>query len=336
MAERDLHFMLHAVRLAARGLGHTAPNPCVGCVLVKDGIVIGTGRSADGGRPHAEPLALEQAGEKARGATAYVTMEPCSHHGKTPPCAEALINAGIARVVIACTDPDPRVNGSGITKLKEAGTEVITGVGEAQARRTLAGFFLRVQQNRPFITLKIATSLDGFMATVEGKSQWITGEEAREYGHMLRANHDAILTGIGTVLADDPALTCRIPGLETHSPKPYVLDRSGRLPAGSKLAQAGATVLAENSLPDVLAKLASDGVMRLLVEAGPTLSSAFLKAGLVDELYWFRAPIVMGAGKSAFAGFPAGSVPSELVRWNCQDTRSLGKDRLEIYTPPKE
>ena len=221
----DTHHMRHALTLAERALGRTAPNPAVGCVIVsRDGHVVGRGRTQDGGRPHAEAVALTQAGDAATGATAYVTLEPCAHHGQTPPCAEALANAGIARVVASVEDPDPRVKGKGFAMLRAAGVEVVTGLLEKETTELNAGFFLRITENRPLVTLKIAQSEDGKTARA-GDDKWITGEEARRFSHLLRAKHDAILIGVGTALADDPELTCRLPGLEKYSPLRVVLER---------------------------------------------------------------------------------------------------------------
>ncbi len=222
-------WMRLALSLAERGLGTTWPNPSVGCVLVKDGAPVGIGWTQPGGRPHAETMALQQAGEAACGATAYVTLEPCAHHGHTPPCVEALIAAGIAEVVVAVEDPDPRVSGKGLARLREAGLRVTTGVMEQEAAALNAGFFLRVREHRPFVSVKCATSLDGRVATSSGESQWITGAAARRHAHGLRARYDAILVGVGTVLADDPLLTCRLPGLVDRSPVRVVLDRQLRM-----------------------------------------------------------------------------------------------------------
>ena len=286
-------FMQHAIRLASDQLGRTAPNPAVGCVIVKDEHIIGTGATARGGRPHAETIALGVAGEKAKGATAYVTLEPCSHQGETGPCANALIKAGVAHVVIANQDPNPKVAGNGIKMLKEVGIEVMGGIAAEEATLLHEGFFRTQLHQRPLVTLKIASSLDSKIATASGHSQWITGPEARAYGHALRANHDAIATGIGTVLADNPSLTCRLAGREEDSPKRYVFDRQNRLPENAALHPC--EVLAHDSIEDALNDLAQQGITRLMVEAGPTLNTAFLKSGLVDWLYWFRAPITIGA-----------------------------------------
>src|SRR5262245_58482979 len=231
----DLGHMRAALALAARGLGRTWPNPAVGCVLVRGGHVVGRGWTQPGGRPHAETEALARAGEAARGATAYVSLEPCAHTGKTPPCADALIAAGIGRVVAAVQDPDPRVSGRGLARLRDAGLAVVTGMCAAEAAELNAGFFTRIKQGRPLVSLKLATSLDGRTATRSGDSRWITGDAARRRAHALRATHDAILVGTGTALADDPELTCRLPGLGDRSPVRVVLDRQLRLPDAAKL-----------------------------------------------------------------------------------------------------
>jgi diaminohydroxyphosphoribosylaminopyrimidine deaminase / 5-amino-6-(5-phosphoribosylamino)uracil reductase len=232
----DVEHMAAALSLAARNLGQVWPNPAVGCVVVDAaGRVVGRGFTQPGGRPHAETEALAMAGERARGGTAFVTLEPCAHHGKTPPCAEALIAAGIARCIAAIEDPDPRVSGRGLAMLRQAGIAVETGPLADQARTLNAGFLTRVTAGRPFVALKLATSLDGCIATRAGESRWITGEAARAFGHRLRATHDAIAVGSGTVLADDPELTCRLAGLEHRSPVRLVFDRRGRVPARAKV-----------------------------------------------------------------------------------------------------
>lgn len=224
-----------ALALARRGLGRVWPNPAVGCVIVKDGHVVGRGFTQSGGRPHAEPVALAMAGDAAQGADVYVSLEPCSHFGKTPPCADTLITAGVARVIAAAVDPDPRVSGRGLARLRDAGVDVVEGVRRDEAEALNAGFFSRVRTGRPLVTLKCATTLDGRIALSNGESKWITGPEARRRGHLLRCDHDAILIGSGTALADDPALTCRLPGLEGCSPVRVVMDGSLRLPVTSAL-----------------------------------------------------------------------------------------------------
>ncbi len=234
--ERDAHFMALALRLAGRGLGRTWPNPAVGCVVVKEGRIVGRGWTQPGGRPHAEVEALRRAGDQALGATVYVSLEPCAHYGRTPPCTMALLHAGVRRVVAATQCPDRRVDGKGIAQLRQAGVEVTLGLMRTEAEALNAGFFLKERSGRPLVTLKLASSLDGRIATRTGASQWITGEEARAWAHWLRATHDAIMIGSGTALADDPSLTCRLPGLEDRSPVRIVLDGRLRLPATSRLA----------------------------------------------------------------------------------------------------
>jgi diaminohydroxyphosphoribosylaminopyrimidine deaminase/5-amino-6-(5-phosphoribosylamino)uracil reductase len=348
-----------ALSLAARNLGQVWPNPAVGCVIVDaTGHVVGRGCTQRGGRPHAETEALAMAGGRARGGTAYVTLEPCAHHGKTPPCAEALIAAGITRCVAAIDDPDPRVSGRGLGKLTEAGIAVETGLLADRARALNIGFLTHVATGRPFVALKLATSLDGRIATRTGESRWITGEAARAFGHMLRATHDAIAVGSGTVLADDPELTCRLKGLEDRSPVRLVFDRRGRILPTAKIMAGkpptwivGHRTANQNNnvsqyieiardadpvawLSEALGKLGNAGLTRILVEGGATLATSFLKAGLVDRLYWFRAPIVIGGD-----GLP-GIAPllvdrlAESVGLRCVGRRALGNDVLELYDRP--
>lgn len=321
-----------ALALARRALGRVWPNPAVGCVLVRPGgaggRVVGRGWTAPGGRPHGETAALARAadGAGADGATAYVTLEPCDHHGETPPCTEALIEAGIRRVVIAVEDPDPRVSGRGVARLRRAGITVDVGLRAAEARESHAGFFLRVTEGRPLVTLKLATSLDGRIATGTGASRWITGAAARARVHALRANHDAVMVGVGTAIADDPDLTCRLPGLADRSPVRIVMDSHMRLPLDSRLvahagesptwliavaggasarraalAEAGIRIIevaAESTgrvdVAAALTALAAAGLTRLLVEGGGDLAASLLRAGLVDRMVWVRAPMVIG------------------------------------------
>lgn len=315
--------MLAALGLAARGLGLVAPNPAVGCVIVSQDRVVGRGWTQPGGRPHAEAEALARAGAAARGATAYITLEPCAHHGKTPPCADALLAAGVSRCVIATDDPDPRVNGAGMARLRAAGVTVEEGLCRAAAERLNAGFFSVVRKGRPLVTLKLASSLDGRIACQGGDSKWITGPLARRRGHLLRASHDAVMVGSGTALADDPRLDVRLSGLADAKPLRVVLDSRLRLPlthdlvtrakaqatlvftatpgaAPESLAAAGVEVAGVASGPDgldvaeVMAQLAGHGVTRLLVEGGGLLAAALLKADLVDRLVVFRAPKIIG------------------------------------------
>lgn len=357
--------MRAALSLAARGLGRTWPNPAVGCVLVRDGAVIGRGWTQPGGRPHAETEALARARALcggAEGATAYVTLEPCNHYGKTPPCALALVEAKVARVVVACQDPDPRVAGGGLARLRDAGIEVTTGVCEAEALALNEGFFNRITLGRPLITCKVASTLDGRIATATGESQWITGPTARAWGHRLRASHDAILVGIGTALSDDPELTCRLPGLEDRSPLRVVVDSSLRLPPTAKLAAtAGSiptwvvtgpspdsdrvkalTALGVEAIPVAAAKgrvdpaaamaaLAGRGITRLLVEGGAAMAGALLGAGLVDRLEWFRAASLIGGdGLPAVAGFGVEALAA-MARFERTSVRSAGADLAESY-----
>ncbi|MBP2310770.1 diaminohydroxyphosphoribosylaminopyrimidine deaminase/5-amino-6-(5-phosphoribosylamino)uracil reductase [Azospirillum soli] len=359
----DLRYMRAALALAARGLGNTWPNPAVGCVLVKDGAVVGRGWTQPGGRPHAETEALARAGASAHGATAYVTLEPCNHHGKTPPCSEALVAAGVARVVVACGDPDPRVAGGGLERLRAAGIAVVTGVCEAEAWALNEGFFRRIQDHRPLYTLKAATTLDGRIATHSGVSQWITGPTARAWGHRLRASHDAIMVGIRTALTDDPELTCRLPGLTHHSPVRIVVDSRLRLPLTGRLAATARAVptwivtredadaarleaftdcgvevirvTADSAgLPDLgeaSAVLARRGLTRVLVEGGATLAASLLRAGLADRLEWFRASSVMGGdGLPAVHGFGVDAL-DQMARFTRVSVRQAGEDLVESY-----
>jgi len=364
--EADTGFMRAALGLAPRGLGTVWPNPAVGCVIVRQGRVVGRGWTQPGGRPHAETEALARAGAAARGATAYVTLEPCAHHGETPPCAQALIDAGLGRVVVALEDPDPRVDGGGIRMLREAGIATETGLCGPEAAALNAGFLRRVRDGRPMVTLKAATTLDGRIATRGGDSQWITGEAARAQGHLLRANHDAILIGAGTAMADDPELTCRLAGLEDRSPVRVVLDGRLRLPlthrlvvgagevptwlfafaAGDKArvarrrayVEAGVEVIDaeadESGNPDpyaVLAELARRGITRLLIEGGGRVAATFLAAGLIDEIVWFRAArIIGGDGVPVIAGFGTERL-EEAVDAHLVDMRYVGEDVMERY-----
>ncbi|MCA3420245.1 MAG: bifunctional diaminohydroxyphosphoribosylaminopyrimidine deaminase/5-amino-6-(5-phosphoribosylamino)uracil reductase RibD [Roseomonas sp.] len=359
----DLLHMRVALALARRGLGNAWPNPAVGCVLVKDGRVIGRGWTQPGGRPHAETEALRRAGDAARGATAYVTLEPCSHHGRTPPCCEALAGAGIARVVMAMRDPDPRVNGRGLAMLRGAGIVVEEGLLEAEARALNAGFFRRIQAGMPVVTLKLASTLDGRIATASGESRWITGQAARREVHALRARHDAILVGSGTVLADDPDLTCRIPGMERVPMLRVVADARLRTPPAARLVQgaalapvliitapghppaaqapfiaAGADIVTVPAhaaggldLPSLLRALGRRGVTRVLAEGGAGLAAALLRQDLVDRLVWFHAPAVMGGdGHPALEGLRLAAL-SAMPRFRRTAQRALGDDMLSEF-----
>lgn len=355
--------MRAALALARRSLGRTWPNPAVGCVIVKDGVVVGRGRTQDGGRPHAEVDALNQAGEAARGATAYVTLEPCSHFGKSPPCADALVNAGVVKVVSAMEDPNPQVNGQGHARLRAAGIEVEVGARAKEAAEINAGFLLQLRESRPLFHLKVASSLDGRIATASGESKWITGPAARADGQRLRATHDAILVGANTVAADDPELSCRLPGLDGYSPVRIVLDSKARTSPGSKLALTASKTpvwlmctrdapararealqakgvqvieVASNAqgrvdIPATARALCERRLTRVLVEGGGEVAAAFLKANLVDRLTSYQAGLLMGAdSRSAVALLgleKLGSAP----RFTLVSSRALGGDVVETW-----
>src|SRR3982075_1654034 len=361
----DQRFMQLALTLGRRGQGRTWPNPAVGAVVVRDGVIIGRGWTQPGGRPHAEPEALRHAGEAARGATLYVTLEPCSHVGKSPPCADAIIAAGISRVVSAIEDPNPEVAGQGHAKLRAAGIAVDIGLGGLEAARDHAGHFRRIREGRPHVILKLAVSSDDKIGTAGRKPAAITGEAAKARVHLLRAQCDAIVVGIGTVQADDPLLTCRLPGMEARSPVRVVLDRALRIPSTSrlvhsaretplwvmtsnlseapaamKLGASGAQVMrvATTTTPPpgldlaaVLHALAEKGITRLLVEGGSRLASSFVAAGLVDEAWLLRGPEPVGAdGVAALDALPLSAItgsPALKVR----ASESLGQDTLTIY-----
>jgi len=351
--------MTLALALGRRGLGRTWPNPAVGAVIVKDGVIVGRGWTQPGGRPHAEVEALRRAGEAARGATLYVTLEPCSHYGKSPPCADAIVAAGVSRVVSALEDPNPEVASRGHARLRAAGIAVEIGVGAAQARRDHAGHIRRMRDGRPHVMLKLAVAADGKVAAAGRRPLPITGAAARERVHLFRAQSDAILVGIGTALADDPMLTCRLPGMASYSPVRVVLDSALRLPPGSRLVRSAgevpvwviagleasrsteaslrsqgievARVEATNGhldLAAVLKLLAERGITRLLVEGGPTVAAALLAADLVDEAMLFQSPKSVGAeGLDAFDR----PVATSLSRLKLAETEQIGPDRLDIY-----
>jgi diaminohydroxyphosphoribosylaminopyrimidine deaminase/5-amino-6-(5-phosphoribosylamino)uracil reductase len=360
----DQRFMRLALALGQRGQGRTWPNPAVGAVAVKDGVIVGRGWTQPGGRPHAEPVALLQAGEAARGATLYVTLEPCSHVGKSPPCADAIIAAGIARVVSAIEDPNPEVAGQGHARLRAAGITVDIGLGAQQAAHDHAGHFRRIRDKRPHVILKLAVSADGKIGAAGRQPVAVTGEAARARVHMLRAQCDAVLVGIGTVQADDPLLTCRLPGMEARSPVRVVLDRALRIsgtsrlvhsarvtplwlmtsslseaPAAMKLGAAGAQVIRVpvTSAPPgldligVLHALAEKGITRLLVEGGARVASSFIAAGFVDEVWLLRGPDTIGAdGVAALDALPLSAITgSPAFKVRASDT--LENDTLTIY-----
>jgi diaminohydroxyphosphoribosylaminopyrimidine deaminase / 5-amino-6-(5-phosphoribosylamino)uracil reductase len=353
--------MRAALALARRGLGRVWPNPAVGCVIVHAGAVVGRGWTQPGGRPHGETEALARAGEAARGATAYVSLEPCAHWGKTPPCADALAAAGVARVVVPIEDPDARVAGKGIARLRAAGIAVETGLCAAEAREVNAGFLTRLERGRPLVTLKLASSLDGRIAMASGESRWITGEAARARAHLLRATHDAVMVGSNTVLADDPQLTCRLNGLEDRSPVRVVVDGSLRVAltarvvaeanaastwfvvragvdelrrrtfaeCGVEIIEAPATPTGEVDLKAALVMLGHRGLTRLLVEGGGGLAAALLKADLVDRIAWFHAPRILGGdGRPAVAAMGLDALASA-PRFERLGLEAVGEDVLE-------
>jgi diaminohydroxyphosphoribosylaminopyrimidine deaminase/5-amino-6-(5-phosphoribosylamino)uracil reductase len=308
--------MAAAIALARRGRPASAPNPNVGCLIVKDSQVVARGWTQPGGRPHAEAMALAVAGDAARGATAFVTLEPCAHASpRGPCCTDALIAAGVARVVIAVQDPDPRTNGQGIARLQDAGIEVVFNVLPAEARAAMALWWMRQTDGRPFVTLKLATSLDGKIAMADGSSRWITGDRARAHGHLERASHQAILVGRGTLDADAPTLDVRLPGLAGRSPKKLLLT-SGAAPEGW-------TAIAS---PEVI-----EAVDSVLVEGGASAASAFLAADRVDRLLLYRAPILIGDGRAALSDIGLTDLADAHGRWRLTDSRLLGSDRLDVY-----
>ena len=318
-AAADWRFMGAALALASRGVGLATPNPSVGCVIVKDGRVVGRGWTQAGGRPHAEAVALAQAGTAARAATAYVTLEPCAHVSpRGPSCADSLIAAGIARVVIAAHDPDPRTNGDGAARLRTAGIAVTQGVRAAEAEAGLAGFLTRLRHARPHITLKLAVSLDGAIAMADGRSQWITGERARAAAHLERARSDLIVVGRGTWDADEPRLDVRLPGLEGRRPRIGVVGRGDGLPAHvEQFAK--------------LVALTADPALHVLVEGGVGLAASLIGADLVDQLILMRAPILIGGGRT-LGDIGLANLAQAHGRWANAGAMALGPDRIERYT----
>ncbi|MGY3437372.1 MULTISPECIES: bifunctional diaminohydroxyphosphoribosylaminopyrimidine deaminase/5-amino-6-(5-phosphoribosylamino)uracil reductase RibD [unclassified Marinovum] len=361
MQDDDIRHMAHALLLGRRGQGQCWPNPAVGCVIVRENRIVGRGWTQPGGRPHAETEALAQAGDLARGATAYVTLEPCSHHGQTPPCAEALIGAGVGRVVAAVEDRDARVSGRGFALLRAAGIDVTTGVLSAQAEADHAGFFLRQTQSRPFLTLKLATTLDGRIATATGESQWITGPAARREVHALRARHDAVMVGAGTARADDPSLTVRDLGV-TRQPVRVVVSRRLDLPLTGQLARSAAEVplwlchgpdadpdltsawqgLGARLVPcalssrqidtgSVMAALGEAGLTRVFCEGGGQWAASLLAANVVDELICFTAGVALGAEGQPAIGALGVERLSEAPRMHLADVRPVGGDVMHIW-----
>jgi diaminohydroxyphosphoribosylaminopyrimidine deaminase/5-amino-6-(5-phosphoribosylamino)uracil reductase len=317
--------MAEAVALGERVRGRTAPNPNVGCVIVTgDGHAVGRGATAPGGRPHAEAVALAQAGDNTRGATVYTSLEPCAHISERgPACTDLLIAAQPARVVIALKDPDPRTAGKGMELLREAGIEVKLGIGREAAARSMAGFLTRMRTGRPRITLKLALSIDGKIALPSGESKWITGEDARAHVHLERAQSDMILVGRGTYLADAPKLDVRLPGLEDWSPRRALLTR-GEAVDGWEILHSPQDVYRLHDVND------------LLVAGGSATATAFLSADLVDRILIYRAPIIVGEGKSSFGYIGLDAIADAHGRWRMSDGKGLGIDRLEVYERVRE
>ncbi len=362
MSDLDCRFMRHAIELSRRGLGATAENPPVGCVIVNQETVVGRGFTATGGRPHAEAIALAQAGAEAQGATAYVTLEPCSHHGQTPPCSQALITAGISRVVCAVEDPDERVSGTGLAQLCSHNIDVSTGVCRTEAIEVLAGYLSRKRLNKPLVLLKLAISSDEMLATNDPDNRWITGALARDRGHLMRSQSDAIVVGVGTVIEDDPDLTCRLSGLQRLSPIRVIMDTKLRTPITSHLVQSArqfplmiacsqdveieqslklfekgveiipcAVKAGRVDLSDLLAKLADHGVNRVLFEGGAKIAAALIEDQLIDQLAIFKAPHTIGEkGSPAFASTTLNEVTKQLSL--VEDYKlDVGGDQLTLY-----
>jgi diaminohydroxyphosphoribosylaminopyrimidine deaminase/5-amino-6-(5-phosphoribosylamino)uracil reductase len=369
-AERDPDeaWMGRAVALAEGGRGRTSPNPMVGAVLVRDGRVVGEGFHRAAGLAHAETAALAAAGELAAGATCYVTLEPCAHQGRTPPCADALVAAGVARVVAAMADPDPRVDGAGLARLRAGGVEVVTGVGAEAVAEQNAAYLTHRRLGRPRVTLKAAASLDGKVAAPDGTSQWITGPAARADAHRLRAEADAVLVGAGTALADDPRLTVRLPGHAGRQPLRVLADAAGRVGTGGHLFDgeaatlvattptapaaavdawkaAGAEVLVCKEAPvgqgvdleDLVRALGERGVLELLVEGGPRLQASLWAAGLADRLVWYLAPLAIGgAGAPGLLGGAGAATLADARRLRLASVDHLGDDLRVVAYPCQE
>ncbi len=369
MNEADEYWMSNALVLAARGLGRVAPNPAVGCVIVRDGRLVARGWTQPEGRPHAETEALRRAGDQAKGADVYVTLEPCAHKGETGACTQALIKAEVARVICALQDPDPRVNGTGLQALRKAGVEVVEDVLADEAASLNAGYLLHRRAQRPLVTLKIAASLDGRIAAPNRHSRWITSQMARRYAHWLRATHDAILVGSRTARADNPELTCRLPGMAAHTPTRIVADSHLSIDLASKLVQsadehglwilcrddtdsdrrealtsAGAklfdTAINQASglidIKEALTSLAREGVTRLLVEGGSRIAASFLREGFVDRVAWFVAPMVIGGdGVAAVAGMGFDRL-NDVPHFRPLLSQPLGRDMMMLFERVKE
>ncbi|MHB9878688.1 bifunctional diaminohydroxyphosphoribosylaminopyrimidine deaminase/5-amino-6-(5-phosphoribosylamino)uracil reductase RibD [Pacificimonas sp. ICDLI1SI03] len=323
----DPRRMRAAVALAARGRGLTAPNPSVGCVIVRDGVVVGAGWTQPGGRPHAEAVALQQAGDRAEGADVYVTLEPCAHDSdRGPACADLLAAARPKRVVLAMQDPDARTSGRGIARLRQAGIEVISGLCGDLAAREMNGYLVRQQKGRPRITLKIAVSIDGRVALPSGESQWITGREARAHVHLVRAEADLIVVGRGTLEADDPSLDVRLPGLEGRSPNIAVMSATlAEIPQATRIAARDPVLL--RTFADFDGLPYND----ILIEGGAGMAGSLLAEDRIDRLLVYRAPILLGDQAPGIGQLGLKNLAEAHDRWQLYATRPLGKDRLEIY-----
>ena len=371
--EYDKRYMLAALELAKRGLGNVWPNPSVGCIVVSNisnkskSEIVGRGWTQPGGRPHAETVALRQAGDKAHNSTIFVTLEPCCHTGETPPCIKEIIRSGIRKVVVACKDPDPRVSGKSLLQLRRAGVEVIYGVCKKEAEKLNEGFFKKIKIKRPLVTVKVAATIDGCIATQSGDSKWISGDLSRQHAHLLRANHDAILVGIGTVIRDDPLLTCRLPGMKRFSPLRIVIDTSLRTPPSrhlAKTARLNPTWIFTNkphnasrakslekkgihiisfangkkakktkkvSLEMVMKKIAEKGITRVLVEGGSKIITSLIRSQLVDNLILFRSTKIIGSNGLTVMGNL--KVPQLLnaIHFNRISVRETEGDVMESY-----
>lgn len=353
----DGAWMRRALDLAERGWGQTAPNPLVGAVVVRDGAIVGEGWHTRYGAAHAEVEALRSAGERARGGTLFVTLEPCNHHGQTPPCTDAILAAGIRRVVASIADPNP-IAGGGAERLRAAGVEVTVGLGEAHARELNAPFFHALERDRPFVRLKLALSLDGALSDHTRRQGWLTGPESRTEVHRLRAGSDAVAVGIGTILADDPLLTVRSFTAPRVPPVRVVFDSSARLPLDSRLVRsarecpvlvvcwapepahaaalehAGVELLHAPTLAQALRALRARGIQSLLVEGGAGLATSFVQEALVDRLVIFRAPIVLGTGALGAFSALAPTAIDEAPRWRVLQSARFGDDEMTVYGPP--
>lgn len=356
----DQKFIAYALNLSKKNLGLTAPNPVVGCVIVKDGVIISSGVTAKGGRPHAEKIAIEKVTNKSEleNAVIYVTLEPCAHFGQTPPCVDEILKYKFRKVVIATQDPDLRVNGAAIQKLSNAGIEVVCGIMEKEAQEINRGFFKARREKIPFVTLKLATSLDGKIATKDFDSQWITSEKSRFFSHYLRSTNDAILVGANTVRKDNPSLNCRIPGLEDYSPKRVIISSSqsfdlslkifqnlGKIPTiiltdcdNKKIANSAAEIIfckeknGKVNLHDALLKLCASGVNSLLIEGGKNISTQFLKESLVDEIVWIRNKKIIGNdGIAAIGDMGFSKISDVLDGFEKMESKEMDGDAVEIY-----